>query len=89
MKTGAAMDMSRSKRGVFTNMGAMHSLAKIEDIDILEYIERKKRNEFTDELLRAEENLFDGNLGGFFIKCWRLSLNRSTFGSLELTIMMS
>ena len=35
--------MRRSKRDVFTNVGAIYSLANIGDIDISEYIERKKR----------------------------------------------
>ena len=68
MKANAARNMDRRKRGVFTNMGALHSLAKIEEIDIEEYMDRKKRSGFTDGLLKSGEKLLDGIPGGFFVE---------------------
>ena len=53
---------------MFTNMGALHSLAKIEEIDVEEYMDRKKRSGFTDGLLKAGEKLLNGIPGGFFVE---------------------
>ena len=49
-------------------MGALHSLAKIEEIDVEEYMDRKKRSGFTDRLLKAGEKLLDGSPGGFLVE---------------------
>ena len=69
VKTNTAMDTGRKKRGVFTNanmvVGALHSLSKVEEIDVVEYMDRKKRSDFTDELLKAGEKLLDGSPGVF------------------------
>ena len=46
VKNNAERSTNRRKRGVFTNMGALHSLANIEEINVEEYMERKKRNGF-------------------------------------------
>ena len=49
-------------------MGSLHSLLKVEEIDVVEYMERKKRSEFTDGLLKAGEKLLDGSPRGFFVE---------------------
>ena len=69
-------------------MGALHYLAKIEEIDIEEYMDRKKRSGFTDRFLKTGEKLLDGSPGGFFVEMLKKSPNQSIIGSLELTMMM-
>ena len=72
VKTDAAMDTGRKRRGVFTNanmvMGALHSLSKVEEIDVAEYMDRKKRSGFTNGLLKARVKLLDGSPGGLFVE---------------------
>ena len=60
--------MRRSKRGVippsvFTNVGGIHRLAYLKDINIARYMERKKRSQFTKGLLKTGEKLLDGSSG--------------------------
>ena len=66
VKHNAMRSTDRRKRDVFSNLGALHNLAKIEDIDVDEYMDRNKKIGFTDELLKAGEKLLDGSPGGFF-----------------------
>ena len=68
VKNNAARSTDRRKRGVFSNLGALHNLAKIEEIDVEEYMDRKKRSDFTDGLLKARKKLLDGSPGGFFVE---------------------
>ena len=65
--------MRRSNRGiillsVFTNVGGIHRLANLKDINIASYIERKKRSYFTERLIKADDKLLDGSPGGFFVE---------------------
>ena len=48
-------------------VGALHSLQKLRRLT-LQSIWTKKRNGFTDGLLKAGEKLLDGNPGGFFVE---------------------
>ena len=61
------MNTERRKRGVFSNLGALHNLARLEDLDIEDVMDQKKRSGFTDGLLKAGEKLLDGSPGGFFL----------------------
>ena len=53
VKANAARSTNRRKRGIFTNMGALPSLAQIEEINVEEYMDRKKGSGFIDGLLKA------------------------------------
>ena len=55
---------NRSRRDVFANLGAMHSIMDLEDLNITD---RKKRSEFTDGLIKAGGKLLNGSPGGFFV----------------------
>ena len=52
------------------------TILRVEDIDIEEYRDPKKRSGFTDGLLKAGEKLLDGSLGGFFIEMVKKLANR-------------
>ena len=39
VKHNAVRNIDRRKRGVFSNLGALHNLARIEDIDVEEYMD--------------------------------------------------
>ena len=58
-------DPNRNRRDVFANLGAMHSIMNLEDLNITD---RKKRSEFTDGLIKAGGKLLDGSPGGFFVE---------------------
>ena len=56
---------NRNRRDVFANLGAMHSIMNLEDLNITD---RKKRSEFTDGLIKAGGKLLDRSPGGFFVE---------------------
>ena len=60
--------LDRKKRGVFSNLRALHNIAKLEDLDLEDVAEQKKISGFTDGLLKAGEKLLDGSPSGFFIE---------------------
>ena len=62
------MNPDRRRRDIFSNLGALHSLARLEDLDVEDVTDRKKRSGFTDGLLKAREKLLDGSPGGFFVE---------------------
>ena len=67
-KQNAVMNPDRRRRDIFSNLGALHSLARLEDLDVEDVTDRKKRSRFTDGLLKAREKLLDGSPGGFFVE---------------------
>ena len=58
----------RKRREVFSNLGSLHSVARLGDINHEHTTERKKRSAFTDGLLKAGGKLLDGSPGGFFVE---------------------
>ena len=64
----ALIALDRRRRDVFSNLGALHNLARLEDLHLEDAVEWKKRSGFTDGLLKAGEKLLDGSPGGFFMQ---------------------
>ena len=62
------MNPDRRRRDIFSNLGALHNLARLEDLDVEDVTDRKKRSGFTDGLLKAGEKLLDGSPRGFFVE---------------------
>ena len=60
----------RRRRDVFSNLGALHNLARLENLVLEDTTDQKKRSGFTDGLLKAGEKLLDGSPGGFFLWKW-------------------
>ena len=58
----------RRRRDVFSNLGALHILERLEDLDLEDATDQKKRSGFTDGLLKAREKLLDGSPSGFFME---------------------
>ena len=58
----------RKRREVFSNLGSLHSVARLGDINHEHTRERKKRSESTDGLLKAGGKLLDRSPDGFFIE---------------------
>ena len=53
---------------MFSNFGALHSIAKLGDLNHEHTTEWKKRSGFTDGLLKAREKLLDGSPRDFFVE---------------------
>ena len=65
----------RRRRDVFSNLGALHNIAKLEDLNHEHIMEQKKRSRFTDGLLKAGEKLLDGSPGVKPVYNWVIGTN--------------